>query len=132
MSDKSNARRYKDGELRFHLFEEPGVLNTSALKDYFNKINWIYVPRQLSEKFKDFFYIGTYQDDDRVIRIKVRPTKQANITESLVDAVATSGGRGTANHGDYCCVKVEDSFLDKIKSVAKEMPRRKQQTLSWD
>jgi hypothetical protein len=130
---KPNHIRYRDNDLDFLLFSEPGKLNPNALKTMFKDIKWIHVPRQLSKKFNDFFYIGTYEDDERKVHIKVRPTRQANITESLIDVVpAGAGGRGYANCGCYCTVKVEDSFLDKIKQAAKELPRVDKQSLSWD
>ena len=130
---KTNQQRFRDKELTFKLFKEPGQLDTSALKSLFYDLEWIYVPRQLSEKFKDFYYVGKYEDNDRIIFVKVRPTKQANITESLIDAVPAGGSGGkAANYGSYCCVKVENSFLDKIKEVAKEQPRIDKQSLSWE
>lgn len=132
MTEKSNQQRYKDKELEFEIFDEPGVLNAQAFKEYFSKMSWIFVPRVLSEKFKDYYYVGEYKDNDRKIFVKVRPTKQANITESLIDAVPSSSGRGAADYGSYCQVRVEDSFLDKIKEVAQEQPRNKKQSISWD
>ena len=132
MTQKSNQQRYKDKELTFQIFTEPGKLNGPAFKDMFHKMKWIFVPRVLSEKFKDYYYVGQYKDSDREIFVKVRPTKQANITESLIDAVPSASGRGAADYGSYCQVRVEDSFLDKIKEVAKEQPRNEKQSISWD
>jgi len=113
-------------------------LNEQAFKDFFSKLNWKRYPRQLSAKVKEYFYLGTYEDESVIIKVKVRPTLRMEINESFKGfdrdgQKVRKGYKGkTYSFGTTVEVLVDKKFMNKIKSVAKTPKDMGIQRFSWD
>jgi len=116
-----------------------GNLNVEAFKEFFNKLNWVKTPRKLSQDHIDYFYIGSYEDDKKVIKVSVRPSKRMQISESFKNRTVDgeipnpkASKRGLVNWGSTVTVVVDDKFIQAVKDVSEFRSSEKIQKLSWD
>ena len=98
-----------------------GKLNVQNLKSFFPNLKWTKVPRQLSAKCKEHFYIGVYEDSEVVIRASVRPTRFMQISESFKNR-DKNGGKLPDSHtgpsfvfGSTVEVKVPEKFIQFLE-----------------
>jgi len=113
-------------------------LNVKEFKDFFCNLEWIKVPRTLSNETSDYFYVGTYETEDRKVHVSVRPSMRMQITDTNKKCTKngdtpldTYNGR-FYHYSTSAEVLVEKSLINKIESVAKELPKQKNQTVSWE
>lgn len=116
---------------------EKETLNIEEFKNFFNKMSWNKVPRKLGKNHKDFFYIGTYEDDNLIVKASIRPSLRMQIFETfknrtLEGTIPPQDYKGrTCDWGGSLTIKVDENFLNKVKEISKELPPIKMQTLNW-
>ena len=108
-------------------------------KKFYKKMNWIKAPRKLGEKYTDYFYIGKYEDDEKIINISIfTPAMEMQVTESFKGfdkngkKVSKEYKGKTYQFGTTVQVRITESFLDKIKEISKFRPENKKQIISWE
>lgn len=118
---------------------EDNKLNIKKFKEFFPKLEWVRVPRTLTHDHTDYFYIGTYEDKDLKVSATIRPSMfmqlyetQKNMTQEGKKPTTASKSLRLVNWSSSVEVKVDDSFVSKVKSVAKEQPVNKNEIVSWD
>lgn len=119
---------------------EDGKLNIKELKSQVTSIKWTKVPRELGPRHKQFFYVGSYEDEDKIIDISIRPSMWMQVKESFKNRDVVTGKKVTkpksnqkyVTFGSSTQVRVNESFVEKIKELAQEMEQREIQTISWD
>ena len=114
------------------------ALDISSFKEFFDQIKWLRVPRTLGLDHAQFFYLGSYEDSEKRVKITLRPSMYMAVEETLKNRTKTGEApvdsyRGTLyDYGSSVEVKIDDSMLEKIKSIAKEQPATSPQKLTWD
>lgn len=112
-------------------------LNVPELKAMVPKMTW----QKELRKGTDVFYLGMFEDKDIKIKIKIRPSKMAQITESLKNrdsqGKAYPEGRivkeqDLLNFGLYLETKVDDSFIKYIDTLIVPVKQEEKQVLSWE
>lgn len=112
-------------------------LNILNFKEFFPKLTWTRIPRKLGVNHRDFFYIGSYEDDKIIVKASIRPSLRMQVFETFknrtVDGeIPPPGHKGKlCDWGGSVTVKVDENFFSKIKEVSVEMSLPKIQTLSW-
>jgi len=104
-------------------------LDMEVFKSEYQNWDWRKVPRKLNEDIKEFFFVANYQDDFRIISVKIRPSMRMALTESFKnrDLNGNEAPEGTKvpnnkfkyDYGSTVTVLIDDNFLDKIKEIAK-------------
>jgi len=113
-------------------------LNIKEFKEFFPELDWIKVPRKLSEEVSDYFYVGTYETEDRRVHVSVRPSMRMQITDTNKKCTKNGDEPLESYNGRFYQysssveVLVESSLISKIEEVAKELPKQKNQTVSWE
>ena len=125
-----NYKAFKEGTLTYWLFVSDTKLSSQGLKEHFDDIDWRRVPRKLGPNHKEFFYIGTYNDDERKIKLTLRPSGRVQIMESLLEILKDRSSY--VNHGITVEVLISDEIRNKIKEASKEPDKHKIDTISWD
>jgi hypothetical protein len=117
---------------------EDNNLNIKAFKDFFSKLDWVRVPRTLTQDHVDYFYIGSYEDEELKVSINIRPTYYMQVFETFKNRTldgkkptSISSKSKLVNWSSSVEVKVDDSFMDKVKSVAKDKPIQTSQIVTW-
>jgi len=103
-----------------------GNLDFEELKSFFKELEWKKVPRKLGPDHLDFFYVGYYESDEKIVEIKVRPSLRMQVTESFKNRIATTGKEPPkeykgilANFGSTIEVVIDKSVIEKLKKLAK-------------
>lgn len=109
-------------------------LDVEEFKSIFNTLTWIKAPRHLSPKVTEYFYIGTYEDADKIIKIKLRPSKRLQITESTKghDKYGNKISNGGHEFGQTIEVLAENSLIEKIHQAAKPLEPKTKQVVNWE
>lgn len=119
------------------LLIEDGQLNFQQFKKIHKRLEWKKVPRELNQKVKDYFYIGTYEDENILVKVSIRPTKYMKVEETfkgrkLDGSVPNKIFKGqTCNWGSTVEVLIDDSVLDEIKKLAKTPKGDATQKVTW-
>jgi len=118
---------------------EGSTLNTKEFKKFFKRLDWVRVPRTLTQDHTDYFYIGTYEDKDSKVQATIRPSKYMQLFETTKNLTLDGKIPAKITSSTKLCswsksieVKVDDSFMTKVKSVAKEPEQDEKQIISWD
>jgi hypothetical protein len=114
-------------------------LDMGEFKTFYKQMLWRRVPRKLSDNHSDYFYVGTFEDAERIIRISVRPSMRMQVSESFKGYMA-NGQKAPAGYdpaklveyGTTVEVMIDGSVLDKIKEVAVENPQAQTQNVKWE
>lgn len=113
-------------------------LDTAALKQAFSTITWTILPRSLGPNHTEHFYTGQYSDDVKEIKIILRPSLTMSVTESFKNRMPQNGNIPQPGYvgplvdwGSYVEVKVPESFLAEVKSVAQPLPVKQKQKIEW-
>lgn len=112
-------------------------LNVAKFKEFFNKLSWTRVPRKLGVNHTDYFFIGTYEDDEIIVKASIRPSLRMQVFESfknrtLEGEIPPEGYKGRlCEWGSSLTVKVDESFFAKVKAVSSELQPVKMQKLEW-
>lgn len=117
---------------------EDNILNTKEFKKFFKELDWVRVPRTLTQDHTDYFYVGVYEDSDISIKAIIRPSMYMQLFETFKNRTIDGKKPGQISNktklvdwGASVEVLVDESFMKKVKSVAKEKEPEKRQTLSW-
>lgn len=125
------------------LFEEKATLikdgefKISHFKKMYKEMEWVRVPRSLGPRHKDFFYVGSFEDDNKKVVIKIRPTMFMVVQEIIKNCDKNGDAppknyRGTTyEFGHTVEVKIDETFLNKIKEVASSELIEKRQKVVW-
>lgn len=115
-----------------------GNLDSAAFKDFFEKLEWKKVPRVLSKKIKEHFFIGFYEDDKMKVEISVRPSKRMQVKESFKNRLKNGNEpknpedpNAIYTFGTSVEILVEDSFIKHLQKIAKTPEIIKIQKLDW-
>lgn len=116
---------------------EDNKLNIKQFKDFFNSLDWVRVPRTLTQDHTDYFYIGTYEDEEKKVSISIRPSLYMKVVETIKNLTPegkkpTSDNVRLVNWSSSVEVQVDESLMNKVKSVAKEKKQEENQIVSWD
>ena len=114
-------------------------LNMTNFKKIFNTLDWLRVPRKLNQDVTDYFYIGKYEDEEKIIKVKVRPDMHMAVEETLknmtLDGKKPPKGavsKKLCNWGASVEVLIDDSVLNRIKKIAKVIEAPTAQKVTWD
>jgi predicted methyltransferase len=113
-------------------------LDAQEFKKFYKQINWQKLPRQLNKNHSDYFYIGQYEDDEKIIGITLRPNKAMQVSESFKGyskhgkKLPKNSKEKKVNWGTTVQLRVDQKTFDKIKEIAKEKPKINTQFLTWD
>jgi len=115
-----------------------GNLDIKEFKDFFDKIEWIKAPRNLSTKIKEFFYLATYEDDNKVIKISIRPSMRMKISESFKNKLVDGSDpknkedkNAKYEFGTTIEVLIDNELLDRIKKKAQPPKENSIQKVIW-
>lgn len=118
---------------------ENNKLNIEEFKAFFDSINWKRVPRNLGQDHSEYFYIGSYEDDDKIVQVTIRPSKIMAVSETFKRRMISDGSippegfKGqVVNWGSSVEVRVDDKFLEAVVKAAKPLPPRENQVLTWE
>lgn len=114
-------------------------LNMKQFKEDFEVIAWKRVPRKLGPDHADFWYVGHFEDDERIIKVKISPSKRMAISESF-KGMTIHGKVPPENYKGQLCdwgysveVIINDNILDRIKSASADMTNEPTiDTVSWE
>ena len=113
-------------------------LNLKEFKEFYKNIDWKKVPRKLTKEYEDYFYVGKYEDDNKIIEVKIRPSMIMALSESFKnkdqngnDVTPTYKGK-LYIFGTTIEVKIDECFLEKIKAEAKVPEKITIQQIKWD
>lgn len=114
-----------------------GKFKLSHFKKFYEKMQWTRVPRQLGPKHSAFFYYGKYEDEFKIINIRIRPT-MFMVVEETVKGCDKNGNKVAPNYkgptfefGTTVEVQIDEAFLKKIKDLAKPEISNSIQKVSW-
>lgn len=98
-------------------------LDVEEFKSFYTKIKWQKAPRKLTHDHVDYFYVGEYSDEERVIRISIRPSKRMQISESFkgfdkAGKKLENNPEKGVNFGTTVEVVISEATLEKIKKLA--------------
>lgn len=117
---------------------EDSTLNIKEFKTFFNRLDWVRVPRTLTQDHADYFYVGTYEDKDLRVKATIRPSLHMQLFETSKNLTLdgkkpkiTNDRTKLVDWSSSVEVKVDDSFIEKVKSVAKEQELNPPQTITW-
>jgi len=119
------------------LLIENGLLDFQEFKKIYKDLKWRKLPRSLNKKVKDYFYVGRYEDDKKIINIAIRPTKFMKVEETwknrkLDGSKPPKGWAGkVCEWGTTIEVLIDDTVLDKIKKVSKTPKGGTVQKVTW-
>jgi len=114
-----------------------GKLNLAGFKRFYKKINWIKAHRKLSENKSDSFFIGTFEDSKKKIKVVIRPSMIMMLSESFKNMTEEGKKPDKSYKGKLCEfgttieVKIDDMFLDKIIELSKEHRNNETEKISW-
>jgi len=115
------------------------ILNIKEFKQFFKKLDWVRVPRTLTQDHTDYFYVGLYEDEELLVKVSIRPSLYMQVFETFKNRTVEGkvADKGTTsqrlvNWSSSVEVLVDDSFMKKVKSVAKEQKLNTHQTVSWN
>jgi len=112
-------------------------LNNAEFKKFFPKLSWERVPRELSKKHTDYFYVGTYEDKKVKIKASIRPSKIMQLSESFKGfdkngKKAPKGYRGeTYEFGSTVEIQVPDKFIKEVDKASNKKNTNKTNKLEW-
>jgi hypothetical protein len=113
-------------------------LDTSAFKSMYKTLTWTKLPRKLGPNHSEFFYSGVYSDDEKEIKVLLRPSLTMSVSESFKNrmaqngAVPTEGYRGLlVDWGSSVEVKVPQIMFDEISGLANPLPIKNTQKIEW-
>jgi hypothetical protein len=113
-------------------------LDINEFKRFYRQITWQKLPRQLNENHTDYFYIGQYEDEDRIIKITLRPNNSMQVSESFKGyskdghKLPSHKKHEGVNWGTTVQLRIDEKAFEKIKEIAKEKPKINTQFLTWD
>jgi hypothetical protein len=117
---------------------EDGKLNLEEFRATVPQLEWIKLPRVLGPNHTEYFYSAKFEDSSKIIKVIVRPSLWIAITESFKNrksmdgSVPEEGYKGAlVDWGSYIEAKVDENFIEKIKTLAKSPEERTVQTISW-
>lgn len=116
---------------------EENKLNIDYFKLIFDSIIWKKKIRVLSENRKEVFYIGKFENEDKVIKITIRPSMRMQVSESfknrtLEGKVPPKDFKGQlCEFGSTIEVIVDKSVVDQISQKSKNYETEKPQVISW-
>lgn len=114
-----------------------GKLNFAGFKRFYKKMDWVEAHRKLSENKSDSFFVGTFEDSKKKIKVIVRPSMIMMLSESVKNMTEEGKKPDRAYKGKLCEfgttieVKIDNIFLDKIKKEVIDFVPNKTQTISW-
>lgn len=114
-----------------------GQLNVKHFKKIFKTLKWVKAPRKLTEECKEFFYLGQYEDDKYIIKIKVRPSMRMQVEESFKNRLLDGRKPSPKNKQKTCTwgtsieVVIDKEVLKKIDDAASLLDENKVQKISW-
>lgn len=106
-----------------------GILDTNKFKEVYSSLDWKQVPRNLSTDHKEYFYVASQEDDEKIVNIQVRPSLRMKVQESFkgFDAKGKKINDGQYNFGSTVEVIISEETLEKIKKIAKPREENKVQ-----
>jgi hypothetical protein len=113
-------------------------LDINNFKKTFKDLVWTKLPRKLGKDHQDFFYIAEYSDEEKYVKIVVKPHLEMCITESYKNYTidgkpAPENYKGArCDWGHYTEVRIDNKLLDKIKKIAKNKKDKETQTITWE
>lgn len=117
---------------------EDEKLNIEEFKSMFDSFDWIKAPRKLTKKITEYFYIGKYEDSDKIIRVTIRPSMRMQIIETFKNRHPRTGApvkedyKGeTVQFGSCVETLITENLLDKIKKEAVTNKKKTIQTIDW-
>ena len=116
---------------------ENNELNVEEFKAFFNNITWYRVPRKLNNDHSEYYYIGSYEDDNIIVKASVRPSLRMQIFETFKNRTLDGEIPPPDYKGRLCewgastTVQLTESVLNKILSVCQDLPVKKTQTMTW-
>lgn len=115
-------------------------LDIELFKKYISKIDWI-KKEEIIKDLKQITYRGDFEDENKKIKVIIRPTKWMQIHEIFKNRLQNgvppekdfkpSRTNPLVDFGCSCQVFVDDSFVEKIDTLAKEFKRNPVQKVSW-
>jgi len=117
---------------------ENGNLDFEEFKKFLNKLEWKKVPRKLGPDHSEYFYIANYEDEEKKIRIQVRPSLRMKVTESFKNRtihgnIPPEGYRGQlVDFGSTAEVLIDKSVIEKLKKIAKSPDKNNTKVFSLE
>lgn len=112
-------------------------LDIEEFKTFFDKLKWLKLPRKLGQNHTEHFYVGKYEDDERIIKITLRPSLRMQVSESFKnytlrgELAPKDYKQETCNWGATIEVIASKSMAEKILEVCEELPEKTKQVLEW-
>lgn len=118
-------------------FNPKPELNVIKLKQIVPTLKWTKKIRKMGS-ISQIFYSGIYENEDKKIHISVRPSMMMRVIETFknrdTEGRAIPEGkkpREIVNFGSTVEIRIDQSFLDKIASLANDEEKDKPVILSW-
>jgi hypothetical protein len=111
-------------------------LNVDHFKAFIEDKTWIRVPRALGAA-TSYFYILKYEDEDKIVKLVLKPHKELCITETYKnytlngEPAPKNTKAQTCEWGFYLEVVVDDNFIEHVQKVAEEQKKEQKQVLTW-
>jgi len=122
--------------LNFHLIYDKKLHKTNFKKTVI-KLDWKYSVKLRAGK-EDVFYIGLLSTEDKIIKIKIRPSLLMTVMETfkkctMQGELAPEGYKGDLyEFGTSVEVKISEDFLNKlVKKVKPKKLDNSTKTLEW-
>lgn len=94
--------------------------NLDHFKEIYKTLNWQKAPRKLGPDHSEFFYVGTFENDEKRINIQIRPSMRMKVMESFkgFDKNGKKIKDGQFNFGTTVEILIDEDFAKKIKEIA--------------
>ena len=116
-----------------------GNLDFKEFKKFFMKLEWKKVPRKLGPDHSQFFYVAKYEDEEKIIKVTIRPSNVMQLSESFKNRVINTGKAppkgykgALADFGTTVEVRVDQSVITKLEKIAKVREKNKNKVFSLD
>ena len=113
-------------------------LNYKEFKDFFQQLSWIKYPRKLGVNHIDYFYVGQYDDEQKVIKVVARPSLRMQISESFKNR--TDEGKippegfprnKLCTWGTTIEVLITEEFFKNLETISISPPKVTKQVVEW-
>lgn len=126
-------------DIGLNMLIDEGQLNVVKFKELFDSMEWVRVPRILTQDHADYFYVGKIEDGDYYVKAVVRPSNIMQLSETWKQCFDQHGKRITAGYrgkrfdfGSTVEVRLSENIMDTIKEAAKDPAPIQVQELNWD